>query len=79
MRTLDFVCPRCAESNPEHARFCLNCGAPLAGVGSEERKLVTVLFSDLVASRSAREARVAFERLGARPALAEVDALTQTS
>ena len=42
------VCPRCAESNPEHARFCLNCGAPLAGVGSEERKLVTVLFCDLV-------------------------------
>ncbi len=24
-------CPSCGKANPEHARFCVNCGAPLAG------------------------------------------------
>jgi class 3 adenylate cyclase/tetratricopeptide (TPR) repeat protein len=45
------VCPACGEQNPARARFCLNCGTPL-GVTSqadaEERRLVTVLFCDLV-------------------------------
>jgi class 3 adenylate cyclase/tetratricopeptide (TPR) repeat protein len=44
------VCPACGEENPEHARFCHACGAALAEavpVG-EERKLVSVLFVDLV-------------------------------
>ena len=45
------VCPACGEENPERARFCLNCGASLAEAappGREERKVVTVLFADLV-------------------------------
>ena len=45
------VCPACREENPEHARFCLACGTQLGEVapqGREERKIVTVLFADLV-------------------------------
>ena len=45
------VCPVCAEDNPARARFCLACGAALPAHGEpsrEERKLVTVLFCDLV-------------------------------
>ncbi len=45
------VCPECGEDNPTRARFCLACGSALvpeqAG-GKEERKLVSVLFCDLV-------------------------------
>ena len=45
------TCPSCGEDNPERAKFCLNCATPL-GRGSsperEERKVVTVLFCDLV-------------------------------
>ncbi|MEO8246385.1 MAG: adenylate/guanylate cyclase domain-containing protein [Chloroflexota bacterium] len=46
------VCARCAEENPDHAKFCLNCGAPLdAGQRpSEQRKTVTILFADVVNS-----------------------------
>ena len=44
------VCPSCGEENPEHARFCHACGASLAEPvsGGEERKVVSVLFVDLV-------------------------------
>ena len=44
------TCPSCGERNPSRAKFCLNCGSRLdvGASGSEERKLVTVLFSDLV-------------------------------
>ncbi len=52
------VCPSCGEENPERARFCLSCGTPLeaATVAGEERKVVSVLFVDLVGftSRSDR-------------------------
>jgi len=44
------VCPSCGEENPERASFCLACGSALdtrAPVG-EERKVVSVLFVDLV-------------------------------
>ena len=43
-------CPTCGETNPERARFCWNCGARLGGIDPvlEERKVVTVLFCDLV-------------------------------
>ena len=44
------ICPHCGEENPERARFCLACGQSLvadAPVG-EERKVVSVLFVDLV-------------------------------
>ena len=43
------VCPRCGTKNPQGARFCLNCGSPLESVSTgEERKVITVLFCDLV-------------------------------
>jgi class 3 adenylate cyclase/tetratricopeptide (TPR) repeat protein len=43
-------CRTCGESNPARARFCLGCGSRLqdAGAVREERKLVSVLFVDLV-------------------------------
>jgi class 3 adenylate cyclase len=42
-------CPRCGEDNPVRARFCLSCGTSLQPVfGREERKIVSVLFVDLV-------------------------------
>ena len=48
----------CGQVNPEIARFCLACGAPVergAGPGSEERKTVTVLFCDLVGFTAASD------------------------
>jgi class 3 adenylate cyclase len=45
------VCPKCGQENPAGARFCNACSAPLeqaAGPAREERKVVTVLFADLV-------------------------------
>jgi class 3 adenylate cyclase len=52
------VCGRCGEDNPERARFCLACAAPLAApavAGREERKRVSVLFCDLVGFTSRAE------------------------
>jgi class 3 adenylate cyclase/tetratricopeptide (TPR) repeat protein len=47
-------CPACGESNPDRARFCVACGSPLgagAAEGSEERKIVTIVFAELVGLR----------------------------
>jgi len=45
------VCDRCGTEIPPGARFCPGCGAPVsADRPSEERKLATVLFADLVGS-----------------------------
>jgi class 3 adenylate cyclase/tetratricopeptide (TPR) repeat protein len=44
-------CPRCGEENSDRARFCSSCGAALEVVSGdtvEERKVVSVLFVDLV-------------------------------
>ena len=51
------TCPRCGEENPERARFCLNCGEPLAEPEPrrKERKYATALFADLVGSTSLAE------------------------
>jgi class 3 adenylate cyclase len=52
------VCQRCGEDNPERARFCLACAAPLAAPAvarREERKRVSVLFCDLVGFTSRSE------------------------
>jgi class 3 adenylate cyclase/tetratricopeptide (TPR) repeat protein len=52
------VCGRCGEDNPERARFCLACAAPLTAAVSarrEERKRVSVLFCDLVGFTSRAE------------------------
>src|SRR5439155_15500540 len=45
------TCPRCGEQNSERARFCQACGAPLTApppAGAHERKVVSILFVDLV-------------------------------
>jgi class 3 adenylate cyclase/tetratricopeptide (TPR) repeat protein len=43
-------CPSCGEANAAEARFCSSCGAKLEVSGGlrEERKLISVLFVDLV-------------------------------
>ncbi|MGH2996819.1 MAG: DUF7577 domain-containing protein, partial [Gaiellaceae bacterium] len=45
------TCAACGQENPPGFRFCGACGAPLpeqAEAAQEERKVVTVLFADLV-------------------------------
>jgi predicted ATPase/class 3 adenylate cyclase len=45
------VCPNCGKENPEGFRFCGFCTAPLEAtpeVASEERKVISILFVDLV-------------------------------
>jgi class 3 adenylate cyclase len=45
------TCPNCGQENPPIAKFCLACAQPLptrAHGLPEERKVVTVLFADLV-------------------------------
>jgi len=51
------ACANCGQENPDVARFCLACGTPLAdsGAAREERKVVTVLFADLVGFTSRAE------------------------
>jgi class 3 adenylate cyclase len=45
------ICPNCGQENPPIAKFCLACAQPLATAQHglpEERRVVTVLFADLV-------------------------------
>jgi hypothetical protein len=54
------TCPRCGRQNPEGAKFCLECGAALTAGASggrdrEERKVVSVLFADMVGFTSEAE------------------------
>jgi class 3 adenylate cyclase len=45
------VCSKCGQDNPSEARFCASCGNPLSPGrpdAREERKIVSVLFADLV-------------------------------
>jgi class 3 adenylate cyclase len=51
------VCQGCGEDNPARARFCLACGAALAPdlPRGDERKVVSVLFCDLVSFTSRAE------------------------
>ena len=65
------TCPSCGEPNRTDARFCSSCGHALAGAGATagaiaapapatpeaERRLVTVLFADLVGFTSLAEDR----------------------
>jgi class 3 adenylate cyclase/tetratricopeptide (TPR) repeat protein len=58
-------CPSCGASNSIDARFCGTCGSPLIETGSaqelprehlgEERKVVSVLFADLVGSTASAD------------------------
>jgi class 3 adenylate cyclase/tetratricopeptide (TPR) repeat protein len=43
-------CVRCGTDLPEGARFCPTCGADQAASAVEERKLVSILFVDIVGS-----------------------------
>ncbi len=50
------TCASCGEENPERARFCLNCSAPLqASAPRHERKFATALFADIVGSTELAE------------------------
>jgi class 3 adenylate cyclase/energy-coupling factor transporter ATP-binding protein EcfA2 len=51
------ACARCGQENPEGARFCNACGAPLADASpaGEERRIVSILFVDLVGFTSRAE------------------------
>ena len=51
-------CPSCGHENREGARFCEECAAPLGAPSrttSEERKVITSLFCDLVGFTAASE------------------------
>ena len=51
-------CPSCGHAIEPGARFCSRCGAALAAEppsAQEERKVVTVLFADLVGFTSKSE------------------------
>ena len=50
------ACANCGTENPNEARFCMSCAAPLTVVQArEQRKVVTVLFCDLVGSTALGE------------------------
>ncbi|HXY71023.1 MAG TPA: adenylate/guanylate cyclase domain-containing protein [Actinomycetota bacterium] len=55
-------CPSCGAALPSDARFCPSCGRAVdgrepAGEPAEERKLVTVVFADLVGSTAIADGR----------------------
>ncbi|HET7520452.1 MAG TPA: adenylate/guanylate cyclase domain-containing protein [Candidatus Limnocylindria bacterium] len=58
MATELIACPNCGEQNPAKFRLCGYCGTPLAPAlpPQEERKTVTVFFSDLKGSTNLGEA-----------------------
>jgi class 3 adenylate cyclase/tetratricopeptide (TPR) repeat protein len=52
------TCPACGQENPDGFRLCGMCGASLAPADAstrEERKVVTILFTDLVGSTARAE------------------------
>jgi class 3 adenylate cyclase/tetratricopeptide (TPR) repeat protein len=49
------TCPSCGAENRADARFCDSCGAALGTESSEHRKVVTVLFCDVVGSTALGE------------------------
>ena len=62
--SLALVCPACATPNPPSVKFCGECGTSMttpdasdAGSPVAERRLVTVLFADLVGFTTATEGR----------------------
>jgi class 3 adenylate cyclase/tetratricopeptide (TPR) repeat protein len=53
-------CVQCGQENPDVAKFCLACGAPIVvpeapAAVAEERKLITAVFCDLVGSTARSE------------------------
>ncbi len=51
------ACPSCARPVPEGARFCPACGHSLAVASTEGRRVVTVLFADMVGFTALAEFR----------------------
>jgi class 3 adenylate cyclase/tetratricopeptide (TPR) repeat protein len=50
------TCSRCGEQVPGGSRFCPSCGAPLAeALAGDRRKVVTVVFADVVGSTALGE------------------------
>jgi class 3 adenylate cyclase len=49
------ICSVCGTRNPDNARFCLQCGNPLTGRAEGERRIVTMLFCDVVGSTAMAE------------------------
>ncbi|MDX6309324.1 MAG: hypothetical protein QOI06_2370 [Nocardioidaceae bacterium] len=52
------VCTACGEQSPDRAKFCLQCAAPLAAstmASRRERRVVSILFADLVGFTSRSE------------------------
>jgi class 3 adenylate cyclase len=56
------TCTACGTENPDQARFCLNCGVALAATESlpaappsQERRVITAVFVDLVDSTARSE------------------------
>ncbi|MCY7303018.1 MAG: zinc-ribbon domain-containing protein, partial [Thermoleophilia bacterium] len=52
------ACPSCGHENPDGANFCMECAAPLTAAAPravQERKVVSVLFCDLVGFTAASE------------------------
>ena len=52
------LCPNCGKDNPEGFKFCGFCSSPLEVArpfGAEERKVVSILFVDLVGSTARSE------------------------
>src|SRR5690606_14988146 len=53
----DVTCAICHAQNPAGARFCNNCGSPLTAAepSAAERRLVSILFADVVDSTALAE------------------------
>ncbi|HTD47454.1 MAG TPA: adenylate/guanylate cyclase domain-containing protein, partial [bacterium] len=49
---LSQACGACGTENPLGAGYCLTCGTSLAGAETTERRLVSVVFADIVGSTS---------------------------
>ena len=57
MFALVSTCTHCGQENPDGAKFCNACGGPLGEPGrvGEERRIVSILFVDLVGSTERAE------------------------
>jgi class 3 adenylate cyclase/tetratricopeptide (TPR) repeat protein len=67
------ACPQCGSELPDSARFCPACGTAVAAARGEERKVVTILFADLVDSTVLGDNRDPEElRAAVRPQIARM-------